>query len=221
MSTNNQHSKNQFSKIVLASNNQGKAKELMAMLAPLSIEVIPQSQFGVSDVEETGLTFVENAILKARHASAISGLPALADDSGLEVDALKGEPGIYSARYSGTNATDELNNQKLLLALKDVADEDRTARFQCVMALVRHPKDPTPIICSGSWEGVILHKEVGENGFGYDPLFMVPSRGLSSAQLAPELKNLISHRAKATRALVKILDSGRNLEAEEVMELYG
>lgn len=219
MSSGSNSFKNDFKKIVLASNNAGKAKELMEMLAPLGIEVIPQSQFGVSDVEETGLTFVENAIIKARHASAISGLPALADDSGLEVDALNGAPGIYSARYSGEDATDPKNNEKLLENLKDVPDNKRTARFQCVMALIKHPEDPTPIICQGTWEGLILREEVGENGFGYDPLFLVPSRGLASAQLTPELKNLISHRAIATRQLIKVLDSGRNLTAEEVLEM--
>ncbi len=208
-----------FAKMVLASNNSGKAKELLAMLAPLGIEVLPQSHFNVSDIEETGLTFIENAIIKARHASEISGLPALADDSGLEVDALNGEPGIYSARYSGDGATDEKNNQRLLQELKDIPSEERTARFQCVMALVKHPHDPTPIICQGTWEGSILTAPQGENGFGYDPLFWVSQRGLSSAQLSPELKNLISHRALATRQLMRALDKGRNPEAEEVLNI--
>jgi XTP/dITP diphosphohydrolase len=189
--------------VVLASGNKGKLKEFNQLLSPLDIEVVPQSDFNVSSVEETGLTFIENAILKARHASEISGLPAIADDSGLEVDALKGAPGIYSARFSGENATDATNNQKLLEALKDTSNEERTARFQCVLVYLKHPADPTPIVCQGSWEGSILREPRGEQGFGYDPLFWVPSKECSSAELDRDEKNIMSHRGKALRALIK------------------
>jgi XTP/dITP diphosphohydrolase len=189
--------------VVLASGNKGKLKEFNQLLSPLDIEVVPQSDFNVSSVEETGLTFIENAILKARHASEISGLPAIADDSGLEVDALKGAPGIYSARFSGENATDATNNQKLLEELKDTANEERTARFQCVLVYLKHPADPTPIVCQGSWEGSILREPRGEQGFGYDPLFWVPSKECSSAELDRDEKNIMSHRGKALRALIK------------------
>ncbi len=207
-----------FPELVLASNNKGKAKELFRLLEPLNIDVISQSQFDVPDVIEDGLTFVENAIKKARNASYHTGKPAIADDSGIEVDALKGAPGIYSARFAGEGATDAANNLRLLNDLKDVPAEDRTARFQCVMVLMRHHEDPTPIICQGTWEGQVLFEEHGENGFGYDPLFLVPSRQLSSAQLSPELKNLISHRAQACRKLIEILDQGRIQDGDEVMQ---
>lgn len=190
-------------KVVLASGNKGKLKEFNQLLSPLDIEVVPQSDFNVSSVEETGLTFIENAILKARHASEISGLPAIADDSGLEVDALKGAPGIYSARFSGENATDASNNQKLLDALKDTTNEERTARFQCVLVYLKHPADPTPIVCQASWEGSILREARGDQGFGYDPLFWVPSKECSSAELDRDEKNKMSHRGKALRALIK------------------
>ena len=162
-------------KIVLASNNKGKVRELGEMLSSLDMEVLPQATFNIEDADETGLTFVENAILKARHASAIAGLPAIADDSGLEVDALNGAPGIYSARYSGEGATDEKNLLKLLEALKDVPEEKRTARFQCPLVYMRHAEDPTPLICQGTWEGIITSEPAGENGFGYDPVFFVPT----------------------------------------------
>ena len=190
-------------KVVLASGNKGKLKEFNQLLSPLDIEVVPQSDFNVSSVEETGLTFIENAILKARHASEISGLPAIADDSGLEVDALKGAPGIYSARFSGENATDATNNQKLLKELKGLTNEERTARFQCVLVYLKHPADPTPIVCQGSWEGYILKEARGNQGFGYDPLFWVPSKECSSAELDRDDKNKMSHRGKALRALIK------------------
>ncbi len=190
-------------KVVLASGNKGKLKEFNQLLKPLDIEVIPQSDFNVSPVEETGLTFIENAILKARHASEISGLPAIADDSGLEVDALKGAPGIYSARFSGEDATDEKNNQKLLEDLKDTPDGERTARFQCVLVYLKHPADPTPIVCQGSWEGSIIKEAKGEQGFGYDPLFWVPSKECTSAELDRDTKNAMSHRGKALRKLIK------------------
>lgn len=191
-----------MNRIVLASNNAGKAREIGAMLAGLGIEVLPQSRFGVVDVEETGLTFVENAILKAREAARVSGLPALADDSGLEVDALHGAPGIYSARYAGVPGDDVANNAKLLEALAHCSEEQRTARFQCLLVLMRHGEDPTPWIFQGTWEGRVLHAPRGENGFGYDPLFFVPTEGCSSAELAPEVKNRLSHRGQALRQFV-------------------
>ena len=192
-------------KIVLASNNKGKVREFGQMLSMIDMEVLPQATFNIEDADETGLTFVENAIIKARHASAIAELPAIADDSGLEVDALKGAPGIYSARYSGEGATDEKNLLKLLGALKDVPEEKRTARFQCVLVYMRHAEDPTPIICQGTWEGIIITKPQGENGFGYDPIFYVPEYDCTSAQLSSEQKNKLSHRGIALKALVNKL----------------
>lgn len=194
-------------KVVLASGNAGKLKEFSKLLAPLQWEVQPQSEFNVGGVAETGLSFVENAIIKARHASKISGLPALADDSGLEVDALQGQPGIYSARYSGEAATDAANNEKLLNELRNVPERQRTARFQCVLVFMRHALDPTPLICQGSWEGSILFSPRGDNGFGYDPLFWVPEQQCSSAQLTPEIKNQISHRGKAIAKMVAAIQS--------------
>lgn len=192
-------------KIVLASNNKGKVREFGQMLSMIDMEVLPQATFNIEDADETGLTFVENAIIKARHASAIAELPAIADDSGLEVDALKGAPGIYSARYSGEGATDEKNLLKLLEALKDVPEEKRTARFQCVLVYMRHAEDPTPIICQGTWEGIIITEPQGENGFGYDPIFYVPEYDCTSAQLSSEQKNKLSHRGIALKALVSKL----------------
>lgn len=194
-------------KIVLASNNKGKVREFGEMLATLNMEVVPQASFNIEDADETGLTFVENAIIKARHAAKIAGLPAIADDSGLEVDFLNGAPGIYSARYSGEGATDEKNLLKLLDALKDVAEEKRTARFQCVLVYMRHAEDPTPIICQGAWEGIITTERHGDNGFGYDPIFYVPEYNCTSAQLKSEQKNKLSHRGIALSALVKKLKS--------------
>ncbi len=192
-------------KIVLASNNAGKVREINQLLLDQQIEVIAQKEFSIEDIEETGLTFVENAILKARHAAKESGLAAIADDSGLEVDALKGAPGIYSARFAGTDCNDQDNNLKLLESLKDIPEQERTARFQCVMVYMRHGNDPTPIICQGTWEGRILQAPSGENGFGYDPLFFVPQQNCSSAELAPETKNLLSHRGQALRKLLAAL----------------
>ena len=188
-----------FSELVLASNNKGKLAELQAMLGD-SIKVRPQSDFTDIEAEETGLTFVENALIKARHAASVSGLPALADDSGLAVDALGGAPGIYSARYAG-GAGDAANNAKLLDALKDVPDAERGAQFICALALLRHAEDPIPLICEGAWEGRILHAASGEHGFGYDPLFWVPERDCSSAELSPQEKNQLSHRARAMALL--------------------
>ncbi|MEH6823334.1 MAG: RdgB/HAM1 family non-canonical purine NTP pyrophosphatase [Motiliproteus sp.] len=191
--------------IVLASTNTGKLKEFNQVLAGLDFQVLPQSQFAVGEVDETGLTFVENAILKARHVSRVSGLPALADDSGLEVDFLKGAPGIYSARFSGVGATDARNNAKLLELLSGVPESERTARFQCLLVYMRHPLDPTPLICQGAWEGRILEAPQGDNGFGYDPLFWVPECQSSSAELLPEQKNRLSHRGQAVAEFVRQL----------------
>ncbi|MBQ0719638.1 MAG: RdgB/HAM1 family non-canonical purine NTP pyrophosphatase [Gammaproteobacteria bacterium] len=190
------------SKIVLASNNAGKLKEFQQLLADQHLDVLPQAQFKVTEVDETGLSFVENAIIKARHASKLSGLPAIADDSGLEVDFLDGAPGIYSARFAGTDANDAKNNQQLLERLHGVPDEQRRARFQCVLVYMRHPLDPTPLICQGTWEGRILQQAQGSNGFGYDPLFLDPTTGLSSAELSKAEKNTRSHRAKALQCLL-------------------
>jgi len=191
------------STVVLASGNAGKLREFSGLLAPLDLTVRPQSVYGVPDVEETGLSFVENAILKARAASDYTGLPALADDSGLEVDYLHGAPGIHSARYSG--AGDAANNAKLLQALDGVPEAERGARFQCVLVFMRHAQDPTPLICQASWEGRILQEPRGDNGFGYDPLFFVPEQGCSSAELATGIKNRISHRAQASALLFEAL----------------
>lgn len=188
--------------IVLATGNQGKVKELSTLLAQHQIEIVPQSDFNVPDVAETGTTFIENAIIKARHAAKITGLPAIADDSGLEVDALNGAPGIYSARYAGSDANDQQNNQKLLNALKDVPTEKRTARFHCVLVYMRHSDDPTPIVCHGVWEGSIINEPLGEQGFGYDPLFWQADLKMTSAQLPRDLKNKLSHRGKALAELV-------------------
>jgi len=192
-------------KIVLASNNMGKVREIGQMLAGFDMEVLPQSKFNIEEVEETGLTFVENAILKARNAAEHSGQAAIADDSGLEVDALKGAPGIYSARFAGVGATDEQNLQKLLHDIKDVPEADRTARFQCLMVYMRHGADPTPLIFQGTWDGVITFEPQGENGFGYDPVFFVPSHNCTSAELPADTKNELSHRGQALRALVAAL----------------
>lgn len=194
-----------MSTIVLASNNPGKVREFNALLADHHIEVVPQSQFGVAEADETGLSFVENAILKARNAAAHTGLPAIADDSGLEVDALNGAPGIYSARYAGIGAGDRANLEKLLADLMDVPEAQRTARFQCLMVYMRHANDPTPLICQGTWEGRILFAPRGSQGFGYDPVFFVPTHSCSSAELLPEVKNALSHRGQALRKLVAAL----------------
>ncbi|MFM1897554.1 MAG: hypothetical protein RLZZ385_2628 [Pseudomonadota bacterium] len=190
-------------RVVLASGNAGKLKEIRDTLHDPQLELVAQTLLGVSDAEETGLSFVENAIIKARHASRATGLPALADDSGLEVDALGGQPGIYSARYAGISGptADAANNARLLAALAAVPDARRSARFQCVIVYMRHAEDPTPLICQGSWEGRILHSPRGSNGFGYDPLFFVPTHHCSSAELEPQVKNQLSHRGQALRQL--------------------
>lgn len=191
-------------KLVLASHNQGKLKELQKMLGD-HFEVHSVAEFSTAEPEETGLSFIENAILKARHAAKVSGLPALADDSGLAVDFLQGAPGIYSARYSG-NGGDLANNKKLLNELQNVPEAQRTAQFICALALVQHEADPMPIICEGIWKGRILLKAQGSNGFGYDPLFWVEEQQCSSAELTPELKNKISHRAIAMSLLKQRLN---------------
>ncbi len=192
-------------RIVLASGNPGKLREFAALLSGLHYEILPQSQFGTPEAEETGLTFVENAIIKARNASRHSGLPAIADDSGLEVDALDGAPGIYSARYSGPDSDDRRNLEKLLAGLDSVGDSQRTARFQCVLVYLRHALDPTPLICSGTWHGRILRLARGNSGFGYDPVFYVPTHSCSAAELRPEIKNVLSHRGQALRQLLAAL----------------
>lgn len=191
--------------LVLASNNQKKIAEIQSILSSTNsnITVVTQASVGVEEVAEDGLSFVENALIKARNATKVSGLPAIADDSGLEVDALNGAPGIYSARYAsldnGADANDSDNNKKLLAALNGLAEEQRSARFYCAIVYLRHELDPTPLICTAAWEGHILTTAQGENGFGYDPLFYVPTHNCSSAQLAPETKSQISHRGQALR----------------------
>lgn len=193
-------------KLVLASGNAGKLREFQQIFAHSGIDVLPQAEFAISDAEETGLTFVENAIIKARHAAKLSGLPALADDSGLAVDYLGGAPGIYSSRFSGANASDQSNNQLLLERLKGVPEAQRTASFHCVLVLMQHAEDPVPLIFHGQWQGIILPEAQGEQGFGYDPLFYVPEQRCSSAELAAELKNRISHRGQAVAALIQAIN---------------
>jgi len=194
-------------RVVLASSNKGKLREINELLEGLHITAVPQNQLGVTDAEETGLTFVENAIIKARHAAQLTGMPAIADDSGLEVDALHGAPGIYSARYAGIGAKDADNLRLLLDNLKEVPEAQRTARFQCLMVYMRHAQDPTPIICQGTWEGRVLFEPVGESGFGYDPVFYVPEEQCSAAQLPSEVKNRLSHRGQALRRLLEALQT--------------
>jgi len=188
--------------IVLASNNTGKIKEFNDLLSHVGFDVKPQSEFNVQDADETGLSFIENAILKARHACVHTGLPALADDSGIEVDYLKGAPGIYSARFAGDHGNSEANNALLLKKLEGVPDFERTARFHCVLAYLRHKDDPTPLVFHGIWEGRIVTDPEGQEGFGYDPLFYVPECGCSAASLPRDIKNQISHRAKALKQLL-------------------
>jgi XTP/dITP diphosphohydrolase len=194
--------------IVLASNNAGKVREINQLLEGAGIRVVPQGDFGVPEADETGLSFVENAILKARNAAQHSGLPAIADDSGIEVDALHGAPGIHSARYAGPRASDADNVAKLLHALDSVPASERDARFQCVLVYLRHAADPTPLICQGTWEGRILRAPRGANGFGYDPVFFVPTHGCSAAELDCTVKNDLSHRGQALRRLRQLLEGG-------------
>ena len=190
------------STIVLASNNTGKLREFNQLFADTHINIVPQNQFDVADAIEDGLSFVENAIIKARHAAKITQHPAIADDSGIEIDALNGEPGIYSARYCGEHGNDKGHNQLVLEKMQNIPERQRSARFQCVLAYMRHENDPTPLICQASWEGFILTEERGNNGFGYDPLFYVPEHDCASAELATTLKNTISHRAQALQILL-------------------
>lgn len=193
-----------FQKLVIASGNQGKLKEIQALLAPLALEVLPQSAFNVPEAEEPFVTFVENALTKARHASRHTGLPALADDSGICVDALQGAPGVYSARYAGEPKSDARNNEKLLQSLSGV--QDRHAHYYCVMVLVRHADDPQPLIAEGIWQGEILTSARGEGGFGYDPLFLDAKTGQAAAELSAEIKNRISHRGHALSRLLHQLE---------------
>lgn len=194
-----------LNKIVLASGNAGKVQEINKLLSSHGIDVVAQTEFDVPEAVEDGLTFVENALKKARHAAKLTGLPAIADDSGIEVDALDKRPGIYSARYSGEGATDTENNEKMLAELKDVAEADRTARYWCVMVYLENENDPTPIITQGSLEGRMMTTPQGEGGFGYDPIFWLPEQNCAAAQLSMEEKNKISHRAIALNALAEEL----------------
>lgn len=191
--------------VVVASHNQGKLREFNELLKPLAWQVTSQAEHGISAVEETGLTFIENALLKARAASAASGLPALSDDSGLAVDALGGAPGIRSARYSGDESSDRANNAKLLKALAEVPEGQRSAQYHCVLVYLRHSEDPVPIVVQSCWPGDILFMPRGEGGFGYDPLFWVPEQGASAAELSSELKNRIGHRGRALAELLQKL----------------
>jgi len=193
-------------KLVIASNNKGKIAELTDLLAPLGLQPVAQGELGVSEAEEPAVTFVENALIKARHAARATGLPALADDSGLAVDALDGRPGVRSARFAGEEATDNDNVKALLAALKDTPEAKRSAQFHCVLVYLRHADDPTPIICHGRWPGRILAEPRGQGGFGYDPVFLVPEHGCSAAELTREQKGRISHRG---RALASLLDQLR------------
>ncbi|EHN71234.1 XTP/dITP diphosphatase [Aliivibrio fischeri] len=198
-----------MSKIVLATGNQGKVREMADILADFGFDVVAQSEYNVSDVAETGTTFIENAIIKARHAAKETGLPAIADDSGLEVDALNGAPGVYSARYSGEGATDQKNIDKMLAAMEGIPAEKRTARFHCVLVLMKHENDPTPLICHGTWEGHITTEQKGENGFGYDPIFWVSEDNCSSSELEPARKKQLSHRGQALKKLFAALKEGQ------------
>ncbi|YCI82199.1 XTP/dITP diphosphatase [Enterobacteriaceae bacterium] len=194
--------------VVLATGNAGKVRELAALLADFGLDIIAQTELGVDSADETGLTFIENAILKARHAARITGLPAIADDSGLAVDALGGAPGIYSARYAGEEATDRQNLEKLLAALESVPDDKRQAQFHCVLVYLRHAEDPTPLVCHGSWAGVIARTPAGEGGFGYDPIFYVLSVGKTAAELSRDEKSAISHRGQALKLLLEAMRNG-------------
>lgn len=193
--------------IVLASGNAGKLREIAQLLEGLNLEILPQSEFNVPEIEETGLTFVDNAILKARNAAHYTGLPAIADDSGIAVDVLRGRPGIYSARFAGIGASDEENIEKLIRMITPFPDEERTARFICSMVYIRHEEDHVPVIAEGVWEGQLLIDPKGQNGFGYDPIFYVSSQQCTSAELPPEIKNKLSHRGQALRKLLEQLSS--------------
>ncbi len=195
-----------MNKIVLASGNKGKLREFAELFAPMNIEIVPQSDLNVPEAEETGQTFVENAIIKARNAAMHTGLPAIADDSGIEVDYLLGAPGIYSARYAGENASDEDNLHALLSALNGVPDAERIARYQCLLVMMRHSKDPTPLICQADWQGQVLQDPMGDGGFGYDPIFWVAEEKCSAAQLTAQQKHAISHRGKAIRQFMRLFN---------------
>lgn len=195
-------------RLVIASNNKGKIAELAELLKPLGLTPVAQGALGVGEAEEPAVTFVENAILKARHAARVTGLPALADDSGLAVDALGGQPGVRSARYAGESASDDDNVRALLSALEGIPEEQRTAQFHCVLVYLRHADDPTPVICHGRWPGKILDQPRGEGGFGYDPVFLVPETGTSAAELSREDKGRISHRGRALAQLLEQLGAG-------------
>ncbi len=192
-------------KLVLASRNPGKLRELSALLDESRYKIIPQADFNVPEVAETGTTFVENAIIKARHAARYTGLAALADDSGIVIDALNGEPGVHSARYSGSDASDESNNILLVEKIRSVPEAQRSARYQAVIVYMRNAADPSPIICEGSWEGIIVLEAKGSGGFGYDPYFYLPDYGCTSAELSADEKNRISHRGQALRLLLEKL----------------
>jgi len=192
-------------KVVLATGNPGKVRELADLLADFGLNVVAQTELGVDSAEETGLTFIENAILKARHAAQITGLPAIADDSGLAVDALGGAPGIYSARYAGVDASDQQNLDKLLVALKDVPQGSRGAQFHCVLVYMRHAEDPTPLVFHGSWAGEITFESAGAGGFGYDPVFYVPELGRTAAELNRDEKSAVSHRGKALKLMLEAM----------------
>lgn len=196
-------------KLVLASGNANKVAELQSLLNELEFTVIPQTELGVSDADETGTTFIENAIIKARHAAVATQLPAIADDSGITVDALNGEPGVYSARFAGAQASDQQNLELLLKKLKGVPTTERTATFWCVLVYLRHATDPTPLVCTGRWHGVITEQPSGEGGFGYDPIFFVPDAGKTAAELSRVEKNRISHRAHALQQLKVLLSEQR------------
>jgi XTP/dITP diphosphohydrolase len=209
MSTSNPTSdaRNQAQTVVLASGNAGKLKELQLLLSDCGLHIQSQSAFGVPEAIEDGLSFVENAIKKARNACQHTGFAAIADDSGLEVDALQGQPGIYSSRFAGVDASDSDNNNKLLNSLTGLTQTERSARFQCVLVYMRHAEDPSPIICQGSWEGRILQSQSGEGGFGYDPLFFVPEKDCAAAELSKAEKSAISHRGKAMAQLLQQLQT--------------
>ncbi|MEJ5113466.1 XTP/dITP diphosphatase [Erwinia billingiae] len=192
-------------KVVLATGNPGKVREMADLLAAFGLDIVAQTELGVESAEETGLTFIENAILKARHAAAITGLPAIADDSGLAVDALGGAPGIYSARYAGEEASDRQNLLKLLAALENVPDDKRQAQFHCVLVYLRHAEDPTPLVFHGSWQGEITRSAVGEGGFGYDPIFFVPKLGKTAGEMTKAEKHAVSHRGKAMTLLLEAM----------------
>lgn len=195
-------------KVVLATGNAGKVRELADLLADFGLDIVAQTDLGVDAAEETGLTFIENAILKARHAAQITGLPAIADDSGLAVDALAGAPGIYSARYAGEDASDQQNLEKLLKALENVPDGQRQAHFHCVLVYLRHASDPTPLVCHGSWAGEIARSPSGEGGFGYDPVFFVPGVGKTAGEMSRNEKRALSHRGQALTLLLEAMRNG-------------